>query len=108
MAAKSGGKAIFFEKSPLDPEDTLRVQYFVKIDLAPFSKINALLRFTQKFKMAAKSGGKAIFFLESPVDSSYTLRAKKFVEIAHLSPFQDNSLYVSCRNSRWPPKVVGK
>ena len=49
----------FWEKSPVDSADKLRVKNFVEIALSPsISKINRCLRFTQKFKMAAKSGGK--------------------------------------------------
>ena len=48
------------------------------------------------------------FGLKLPVDSSYTLRAKNFVEIALSHRFRDKCFYVSRRNSRWPPKVVGK
>ena len=48
MAAKSGGKAIFCKKSPVDSADTLWVQNFVVIALFGIvSKINAHLRFTQ-------------------------------------------------------------
>ena len=62
MAAKSGGKVIFCEKSPVDSADTLWVKIFVEIALSrSISKINALLHFTQKFKMAAKSGRQVIF-----------------------------------------------
>ena len=47
--------------SPVHSADTLSVQHFVEITLSRIvSEINALLRFTQKFKMAAKIGGKAI------------------------------------------------
>ena len=54
MATKSGGKAIFCENSPVDSADTLWVQNFVEIALSrTISEINALLHFTQKFKMAA-------------------------------------------------------
>ena len=63
MAAKSGGKAIFF-KLPVDSADSLWVQNFVEIALScTVSEISvfALLNFMQKFKMAAKSGRKAIF-----------------------------------------------
>ena len=39
-----------------------RVKNIMKIALSQtVSKINAFLRFTQKFKMAAKNGGKVIF-----------------------------------------------
>ena len=62
------------------------VKNFIEITLScTISKIKALLRFTQKFKMATKSGGKMIF-TKSPVDSADTLWVKNFVEIA-LSPF---------------------
>ena len=86
MAAKNGGKAIFVkcrqyplqipcgsklllkllylipEKSPAEPANTVQVKNFVEIDLScTISKTNALLRFTQKFKMAAKNVGKAIW-----------------------------------------------
>ena len=46
----------------MDSADTLWVANFVEIALSrTISEINALLRFTQKFKMAAESGGKMIF-----------------------------------------------
>ena len=62
MAAKSGGKVIFFKKLPVDSAYTLWVKNFVEIALSrTISDINALLHFTQKFKIAAKSGGKVIF-----------------------------------------------
>ena len=52
----------FWEKSPVDCADTLRVKNFVKIALShSISEISGILRLTQKFKMAAKSGGKTIF-----------------------------------------------
>ena len=52
----------FWEKSPVDSPDTLRVKNFVKIALSrSIIEINMFLRLTQKFKMAAKSGGKMIF-----------------------------------------------
>ena len=42
--------------------DTLRIKNFIKIALSQtVSKINAFLRFMQKFKMAAKNGRKVIF-----------------------------------------------
>ena len=47
----------FWEKSPVHSADTLRVKNFFEITLSrSVSEINALLRFTQKFKMATKSG----------------------------------------------------
>ena len=51
----------FWEKSPVDSADTLRVKNFVEI--APshtVSEINTFLHFMQKFKMATKNGGKTI------------------------------------------------
>ena len=57
MAAKSGGKTFFCEKSPVESADTLWVKNFVVITLSrSVSEINAFLRFTQKFKVADKSG----------------------------------------------------
>ena len=62
MAAKRGGKKTFWEKSPVDSADTLRVKNFVEIALSrTVSEMHMFLRFMQKFKMAAKSGGKTIF-----------------------------------------------
>ena len=61
MAAKNGGSN-FWGKFPVDSAYTLWVENLFEIALSrTVSEINALLRFTQKFKMAAKSGGKAIF-----------------------------------------------
>ena len=52
----------FWEKSPVDSADNLRVKNFVEITLSrSISEINRFLHFTQKFKMAAKSGGKTTF-----------------------------------------------
>ena len=52
----------FCEMSPVHSADTLRVKNFIKIAISQMvSQINALLHFTQKFKMAAKRGGKVIF-----------------------------------------------
>ena len=65
----------FCEMSPVHSADALRVKKFIKITLSrTISEINALLHFTQKFKMAAKSGGKAIFCEKLPVDSADTMR----------------------------------
>ena len=73
----------FWENSPLDSADTLPLKNFVKITLShTVSKINAFLRFTQKFKMAAKNGSKAIFCEMSPVHSADTRWVKNFVKIA--------------------------
>ena len=52
----------FWEKSPVDPADTLWLKNFIEITLScTVSEINAFLHFTQKFKMAAKNDGKTIF-----------------------------------------------
>ena len=52
----------FWEKSPVDSADNLRVKNFLEIALShSVSEINTFLCFTQKFKMAAKSAGKKIF-----------------------------------------------
>ena len=52
----------FCKMSPVYSAVTLRVQNFVEIALSrTVSKKNALLHFTQKFKMAARSGRKVIF-----------------------------------------------
>ena len=62
IAAKSGGKAIYAKKLPVHYSYTLLVQNYVEIALSrTVLEINALLRFTKKFKMAAKSGRKVIF-----------------------------------------------
>ena len=61
MAAKSGGKAIFCEKPPVDPADILQVKILLKsLYLTPLLR-KVFLRFTQKFKMATKIGEKVIF-----------------------------------------------
>ena len=62
LATKTWWESDCIKMSPVDSEDTLWVQNFVEIALSRnVFEINALLRFTQKFKMAAKSGRKAIF-----------------------------------------------
>ena len=51
----------FWEKSPVDSADNLRVQIFVQIvPSLSFSEIITLLCFTQKFKMAAQRGRKKV------------------------------------------------
>ena len=72
----------FWEKSPVDSADNLRVKNFMEIALSrSISEINGLLRFTQKFKMAAKSGGKTIFVKRASRLCRYPAD-KKFVGIA--------------------------
>ena len=47
----------FLEKLPVDSAYTLQVKNFIEIALSrTVCKTNALLGFTQKFKMAAKNG----------------------------------------------------
>ena len=71
MATKKWRESGFCKMSPVHSTNNLPVQIFFEIALSrTVSKINALLCFTQKFKMAAKSGGKAIFAKKSPVDSA--------------------------------------
>ena len=73
----------FCQNLPVHSADTLWLKNFVKIALAhTVSKINAFLRFTQKFKTAAKSGGKTIFAKNMPVDSADILGVKKCIKIA--------------------------
>ena len=83
----------FWEKSPVDSADNLRVKNFVEIALScPVSEITAFLRLTQKFKMAAKSGWKTKFakVASSPAD---TLWVKNFVKIARSRfDFQDKQV----------------
>ena len=63
MATKKWRESDFCKMLPVHSADILQVQNFVEIALScTVSEINALLRFTQKFKMAAISGGKAIFW----------------------------------------------
>ena len=53
---------IFWEKSPVESADTLRVKNFAEITLSrTISEINAFLCFMLNFKMAAKSGRKTFF-----------------------------------------------
>ena len=61
MAAKNGGKTIFWEKSPDDSADIKNLlKNSIEITVYTVSKINAFLFvcFTQKFKMASKIAGK--------------------------------------------------
>ena len=79
MATKKWWESDFCKMSPVHSADTLWVQNFVEIALShTISEMNALLRFTDKFKMAAKSGGKAIFAKKMSVDSADILWDKKF------------------------------
>ena len=59
MATKKWQESDFCKMSPVHSADTVQVQDFVKISLShTVSKINALLRFTNKFKMPLKVAGK--------------------------------------------------
>ena len=76
MAAISGRKAIFCEKSSVDSADTPWVKNLLKsLYLAPFSRFH----FTQKFKMATKSGVKVIF-VKNQLYTLDTLGVKNFHE----------------------------
>ena len=69
--------------SPVECADTLWGKNVVEIALSlTVSKINAFLRFMQKFKMATKNGGESDFCKKSPADLADTLQVKNFVEIA--------------------------
>ena len=51
-----------WEKSPVGSADTMGDKNLAEIALScTVTEINALLCFTQKFKMAAKNGGNTIF-----------------------------------------------
>ena len=106
MAIKKWQENDFCKMLSVHSADTLRVQNFVEIALShTIFEINALLRFTQKFKMAAKSGGKR--FLRKVASRLCRYSAgQKFHRFSHR--FQDKRFHISLRNSRWPPKVAGK
>ena len=73
--------------SPVHSVDIVWVQNFVEITLSHIvSEINALLHFTQKFKMAAKSGGKA-FCKKVPIDSADILGVQNLSKSLYLAPF---------------------
>ena len=86
--------------------DNLRVQNLVEIALShTISEMNALLHFTQKFKMAAKSGGKVIF-VKSHQYTLDTLGFKNFDEIAlsrTVKEIEANLCFsIFGENSIWP------
>ena len=82
--------------SPVQSADTLRVQNFVEIALShTVSEMNALLRFTQKYKMAAKSGGKVSF--AKNFDKIALSRTVKEIE-ANLCVFP-----FMAKIRKWPP-----
>ena len=87
-------------------QNVTSTQHFVEIALSrTVSEINALLRFTQNFKMTVKSGGKAMFCKKSPVDSTDTLQIQNFVEIVLSCTISKiNALLGLHRSSRWPLK----
>ena len=61
---------------------TPELKNIVEITLShTVSEINALLNFTQKFKMVTKYGGKTILGGKVPFDSAYTLGSNNFVEM---------------------------
>ena len=103
------GENDFWEKSPVDSADNLRVKNFVQIALSSsISKINGFCVLRRNSRWPPKVAGKQ-FLRKTPVDSADTLRIKNFVEIAlSCSVSEINTISVLCRNSRWPPKVAGK
>ena len=87
MAAKSGGKLIFCEKSPVDSAYTEWVKNFVEIALSHFvSEVNVFLCFMQKFKMAAKSGRKR-FLQEVSSRMLIPCASKNSSKSLYLTPF---------------------
>ena len=116
MVAKSGGKAIL----AVDCADTLQVKILVKITLSCcFSEINV---FYAKIQDGCQKWQENNFCVNSPVESAHTLWFKNFVKItlassvSEINPFlcfNQNSRWQTKeaekhRNSRWPPKAVGK
>ena len=89
----------FCKKSSVDSADTLDTI---------ISEINVFLRFTQKFKIAAKNfGGKII--LQKIASTLCRYPWVNFVEIALSRTVSEmKNIFVLCRNSRWPPKMVQK
>ena len=107
MAAKSGGKVIFFAKSHQWTAYTLRVQNFVEIALfRTVSEINGFLHFTQKFKMAAKSGGKVIFVksCQYTPDSLEIKNGDATPPSPTVKEIEANLCFsIFGENSKWPP-----
>ena len=98
---------IFCEKPPVDSADTLPVKNFVKIALfRSISEINTFLCLIQ----AAKSGGKMFFLRNNASRLCIYPAGQKFCQKRSiLLHFGDKHLFcISCRNSRWPPKMAGK
>ena len=89
MATKSGGKVIFVKCHQYNLQiDTLWVKNFIKIALSrTVFKINAFLRFTQKFKMSAKNGGKAIFVKSHQWTLQITCRSEISSKSLYLEQF---------------------
>ena len=82
MAAKSGGKAIFCEKRPVDSADTLRVKNFVENALSrTIAKIKKRFCIYVEIQDGRQKWREIDFCLKLPVDSSYSLRVKNFVEV---------------------------
>ena len=80
---------------------------FVKITLTcSISEINTSLHFMQKFKMATKSGRKPISAKSRSRMSRYPV-GQKFHQ-NRFSSFCVRDKHILCKNTRWPPKVVGK
>ena len=104
-------ETIFLEKWPVDAVNTLGVKIFAKIALpCTVFSINAFFVFYAKIQDSCKKWWENHFWEKSPDDSTDTLGVKKFCRnhsILHL--FLDKCIFaILCRNSRWPPKFVGK
>ena len=80
MAAKSGRKTFFCEKSPVESADTLWVKNFVVITLSrSVSKINAFYTEIQDGRQKWQEND---FCEKLPVHSTDTLWVKKLIKIA--------------------------
>ena len=80
---QNGGKTIFGKNCQSTLGDTPTIKNFNEITLSGIvSEINAVLHFTQKFKMATKNGGKTIFGKNHKLPPIPCLGVKNSDEIA--------------------------
>ena len=93
-------------KSPIDSADTLQGKKICQnCSSRTFSEINALLRFTHKFKiMVDKNSGKMIFEKKCQLPLQIPCGSTILSKLLYLAPFPRCVLH---RNSRWPAKMVG-
>ena len=87
MTAKNSGKMIFGKKWQMSAYSLQSKIVSKSLYFAPFSKINAVLDFTQKFKMAAKNGGKTIFGKKWQMTRYITCEFKISLKSLYLTPF---------------------